>query len=460
MARIPTRGIWLGLAAGLVIGLLPSALPVRSEEPPDLIEGFLQPVAWLVDQIEKRSIEEIGHEALLEGACAGIVSKLDRYSAFWPPDLRNETEADLKGEFGGLGIQITFDRPAGVIHVEQPIAGTPAAKVGVLPDDLIVRVREESTGKVTEVADLKYVHDVLSVLRGRPGTKITITIVRGEKEERKEFTITREVIKIPGVRAVEMVDHEARLGYIYIPYFSEAVPGDMNAALDDLLEQGMEGLILDLRFNPGGLLDAANELADTFLDGGAIVTVRAPRQQEAVHRAHSDGDDLDLPLVLLVNRLSASGSEIVAGALRDHHRAVLVGEQTYGKASVQQVIDNPYNKSAVKLTVARYYTPSDQMIEGSGVAPEVELKLSEEETRKLYVFLIRKTEYPPLPPEEPDAEDEGEDAEPNPDEPGKDFRDVQLERAMEVLRELLAGTRHPGETPEGDALVAANAQTD
>jgi carboxyl-terminal processing protease len=459
MARRPTRGVWLGLAVGLVLGILPAALPVRSAEQPDRVEGFLQPINWLVGRIDALSVSQIDHDALLEGACEGMVSRLDRYSAFWPPNMRSETEADLKGEFGGLGIQITFDKSAGVIHVEQPIAGTPAARVGVLPDDLIVRVREESTGKVTEVADIEDVHEVLAVLRGKPGTKVTITVVRGENKEHRDFTITREIIKIPGVRAVEMVDAEAKLGYIYIPYFSEAVPDDFKMALDDLQGQGMRGLILDLRFNPGGLLDSANALADMFLDGGAIVTVRSPHDEE-VYEAHKDGTDLSLPLVVLVNRLSASGSEIVAGALRDHRRAVLLGEHTYGKASVQQVMDNPFNNSAVKLTVARYYTPSNQMIEGTGIAPEVELKLSEQDTRKLYVYLSRKTEYPPLPapPEEPPAEGEAKGAEPNPDEPGKDFHDVQFERAVVVLRELIAGTRHPGEpAPEG-GTIALSAQ--
>ncbi|NLW50604.1 MAG: S41 family peptidase [Candidatus Brocadiaceae bacterium] len=442
------RDVWIGVAAGLALGLLPAALPARSAEQPDLIEGFVEPVMWLVREIEGRSVDEISHEALLEGACAGMMSKLDRHSAFWPPAMRRETEADLKGEFGGLGIQITFDPPAGVIHVEQPIAGTPAARLGVLPHDRIIRVREESTRTVTEVADMKDVHEVLEILRGPPGTRITITILRGEEEEEEErdITVTREIIKIPGVRAVEIIDHEDRIGYIYIPYFSEAVSKDLAAALEDLQRQGMRGLILDLRFNPGGLLDAANALADRFLDGGAIVTVRAPRQNEVVHEARRSRSDLDLPLVLLVNRLSASGSEIVAGALQDHRRAVLVGETTYGKASVQQVMDNPHNQSAIKLTVARYYTPNDHMIEGRGVVPDIEMRLSDAENRKLYTFLTRKTEYPPHPPEESAAEEE--DIPEGPDEPGKDFRDVQFERALEVLRQVMAGTRRPGDPPD------------
>jgi len=446
MARTPTRDTWLGLAAGLLAGLLLTALPVRSDESDELIDDFFEPVAWLMQEIEVRSVEEVDHEALLEGACEGMLSKLDRHSTFWPPHLVKEFEEELKGEFGGLGIQITFDRRKGVIHVEQPIAGTPAARQGVLPDDLIVRVREESTDCVTEVTDIEDVHGVLSVLRGRPGSDVTITIVRGEDEVRSDITITREIIKIPGVRAVEMVDPLDKLGYIYIPYFTEAMPADLQRALDDLRDQGAQGLILDLRLNPGGLLEAAEELADMFLDAGTIVSVKGRRDDDkVVHRAHRRGTEPDVPLVLLVNRLSASGSEIVAAALRDHGRAVLVGEHTYGKASVQQVIDNPYNGSAIKITVARYYTPNDQLIEGRGVIPDVEVKLSDEDTGKLYVFLSRKTEYPPLPPESSPAPGQAEQDEEAPDEPPEDFRDVQLERAVEVLRELVAGTRRPGQ---------------
>jgi carboxyl-terminal processing protease len=351
-----------------------------------------------------------------------------------------EFEAELEGQFGGLGISITFDGVEKAIRVEQPIVGTPAFEAELRSGDLIVKIREESTGVVTKTEDFETVHDAVSVLRGEPGTKVTITVISGDTGKKRNVTITREIITIPGVRAVEMADPEHHIGYVYVPYFSKRMVEDLASAIRDLKEQGAKGLVLDMRFNPGGLLSEARACANLFLDRGVIVKVKGRKGTGEMIRARRGKKYRDLSLVLLVNRYSASGAEIVAAALRDHGRAVVVGEPTFGKASVQTLIDNPHDGSAIKLTIARYYTPKGELIEETGVKPDIEVTLSDEDMARLPRHLGRKTEYPPRPPEEaaPEVNDTGE-AEPEGEEEEEEFHDIQLERAVDVLREVLAG---------------------
>jgi len=446
------RGLWLGVLIGLVIGLGAQAVPVRSnsEDPDALKQQFFKPVAWLLQKIDENYVEEADHQKLLVGAYQGMLSSLDRYSAYWPAETVQEFEADLEGEFGGLGIVIAWDAVNKVIRVEQTIAGTPAARHGVLADDVIVQAKEESTGEVTKTESFKSVHDAVKVLRGAPGSKVTITVLHGEGGAKEEITLTRELIKIPGVRAVEMVDAEREIGYIYIPYFSKPMVDDLRKAIRDLEGQGARGLILDLRLNPGGLLKAAEDCANLFMRGGVIVSVKGRDGVEEVHRARRTAPFPDVPIVLLVDRFSASGAEIVAAALRDSGRAKVVGESSFGKASVQTIIDNPtIPGTAIKLTIARYYTPKGQLIEGKGVPPDVEVKLSEDDTRKLARELSMKTEYPPISPERAAAiekraaEREKGSAEPTepatPEKKEEPFKDVQLARAVEVMAQMLGG---------------------
>jgi carboxyl-terminal processing protease len=365
-----------------------------------------------------------------------------------------EFEADLEGQFGGLGIQITFDPINKVIRVEQPIAGLPAARQGILAGDLIVEIKEESTGVVTKTDEFETVHDALSVLRGAPGTKVTVKVIHGEGGAKEDITITRELVKIPGVRAVQMIDKERKIGYIYIPYFSKPMVDHLRKAIRDLENQGAKGLILDMRLNPGGLLKAAEDCADLFMRGGVIVSVKGRTGSEEIHRARRSAPFGDIPLVLIVDRFSASGAEIVAAALRDNGRAKLVGEPTYGKASVQTIIENPTMPgTAIKLTIARYYTPKGQLIEGKGVPPDVEVKLSEDDTRRLARELSMKTEYPPISPEQAAKWEEKEGK--APPEPEGPFRDVQLERAVQAMAEVLGETPSAPTAPQPEPAGAA-----
>jgi len=448
------RGLWLGLLIGLLLGLVLNSVPARSnnEDWDALVEEFFRPLAWLVAQVDNNYVEQVDRQKLLVGAYQGMLSALDRYCAFWPQDMVKEFEADLEGQFGGLGIQITWDPVNKGIRVEQPIAGMPAFREGVLAGDLIVQVKEEATSAVTKIEDLQTVHDAIRVLRGKPGTKVTITVIHGESGKKEDLTITRELIRIPGVRAVEMIDGARKIGYVYVPYFSKPMAEDLRKAIRDLENQGARGLVIDLRLNPGGLLKAAEECADMFLRGGVIVRVRTRDGSEEVHKARRGTVFGDIPLVILINRFSASGAEIVAAALRDNGRAKLVGEPTFGKASVQTVVENPTMPgTAIKLTVARYYTPNGELIEGKGVPPDVEVKLPEEETRKLARHLSMKTDYPPPSPEKLAARaTEGEEEEPQPQEL---LRDVQLERAVQVMAELL-GEPVPLTVEETTAVAA------
>ena len=451
------RGLWLGLLIGLVLGLTLNAVPARSnsEDWDALVEEFFKPLAWLVAQVDDNYVEPVDRHKLLVGAYQGMLSTLDRYCAFWPEEQVREFEADLEGQFGGLGIQITWDPINKAIRVEQPIAGMPAFREGVLAGDLIVEVKEDSTGAVTKIEALETVHDAIRILRGKPGTKVTVTVIHSESGKKEDITITRELIKIPGVRAVGMIDAERKIGYVYIPYFSKPMVEDLKKAVRDLENQGARGLILDLRLNPGGLLKAAEDCTDLFLRGGVIVSVKGRDGSEEVHKARRGAVFGDIPLVIVIDRFSASGAEIVAAALRDNGRAKLVGESTFGKASVQTVMDNPtIPGTAIKLTIARYYTPKGQLIEGKGVAPDVEIKLSEEDTRKLARHLSMKTDYPPPAPGKPAPKPEnGEEKEAAPEGP---FRDVQLERAVQVMAEVLG---EPAPAPAEEPAAAAAAAT-
>jgi carboxyl-terminal processing protease len=441
MRRIPGGlAAWAALPVAVVAAMVLCALTAAADDAEaDLNKEFFEPLDWLIDEIDANGIEEVEDHELLVGAYQGILNTLDDYSTYWPPDRAKEATDDLEGEFGGLGIQITFDTVKKAVRVEQPIAGTPAARVGVLPQDLIVEIHEKVDGvmRVTKTENFDSVHDAVRLLRGKVGSEVTIVVVRGETAERREFTIVRDIIRIPGVRAAEVIDPERKIGYLYVHYFSQPTPHDLSTAIVDLIGQGAAGLILDLRLNPGGLLDEAEECVDLFLDSGErIVTIkergREPEHHNTVRRALFG----NVPIVVLINRYSASGAEILAGALKDHKRAVLVGESTFGKASVQKLFGSPFDRGAAfKLTVAHYYTPNGTDIHKKGVAPHIEVRLSDEETRKLAQVLSLKTEYPP--PSEEAVRRVLPDADTAEGDPLKDFEDVQLEKAEDVLAEIM-----------------------
>ena len=321
---------------------------------------------WMMKQT--RSILETYHvndgeqksdEELFYGAMKGMVAAWgDPYSRFVDPDELKQEEIDIEGEYGGLGIYI--GSRDGKILVISPIEGTPAHEVGLEPMDEIVKVNDE-------VVLGWNINDVVKMLRGEPGTNVTVWVRREGHDELLRFDITRELIKIESVSQKRLTND---IAYIRIKHFTQKTAEEMLSALKVAGETKAKGLVLDLRNNPGGLLDASVAVADYFLDGGEIVSIRGRVDKANEIFTAKPGTAFDGPMAVLINEGSASASEIVAGALKDRERAVLVGEKSFGKGSVQTLFRLP-DGSGLFVTIAKYYTPSGVMIDGVGVEPDI-----------------------------------------------------------------------------------------
>lgn len=307
--------------------------------------------------IEKSYVEEVPPEKLIEGAIKGMVSVLDPHSAYLTKEGYRDMQISTTGSFGGLGIEIGLRENS--LIVVTPIEGTPAFNAGVLPGDRIVKI----DGKPTVDMGLE---DAVNLLRGPKGTNVTISILREKMEGPLDLTITRAIIHIDSVKQ-EML--EPGYGYIKLRSFQVDTADDIKSALESM--GPLKGLVIDLRYNPGGLLDQAVAVSDLFLSDGMIVYTDGRRPEEKTeYRAHKENSFDDFPMVVLINGGSASAAEIVAGALQDNKRAVVVGVKSFGKASVQTI--RPLSDgSALKLTVARYYTPSGRSIQATGIEPDI-----------------------------------------------------------------------------------------
>jgi carboxyl-terminal processing protease len=307
--------------------------------------------------IEKNYVEEVPPEKLIEGAIKGMVSVLDPHSSYLTKEGYKEMQISTTGSFGGLGIEIGVRD--NMLMVISPIEGTPAFNAGVLPGDKIVKIN----GKTTLDMGLE---DAVNLLRGPKGSTVTISIVREKLESPLDLTLTRALIHIDSVKS-EMLD--SGYGYVKIRSFQVDTTEDIKKAIDGMGK--IKGLILDLRYNPGGLLDQAVSVSDLFLSDGLIVYTDGRKPEEKTeYRAHKEGTSEEFPMVVLINGGSASAAEIVAGALQDNKRAVVVGVKSFGKASVQTI--RPLSDgSAIKLTVARYYTPLGRSIQATGIEPDI-----------------------------------------------------------------------------------------
>ena len=378
--------------------------------------------------IQKDYVEETKSKDLIYGAIKGMLETLDPHSAFMPPNMFKEMQEETKGRFEGLGIEITIKD--GILTVVSPIEGTPAYKAGVLAGDQIIKINGESTKNFTLMDSVKR-------LRGPKGTKVTITIMREGVTKPRDFTLVRDVIPVRSVRH-ELL--EKNYGYIRLSQFQEKTDGDFEKAMKALEEESngaLKGLVLDLRNNPGGLLEQAVKIANRFIESGIIVTIDGRREEvKQKWPARSDGTVIRYPLVVLVNGGSASGAEIVAGAIQDHGLGILVGTQTFGKGSVQTIIPLK-DGSGLKLTTARYYTPSGRSIQAKGIVPDIIVKpLRLEEEKEIII--------PKLPTEKDlerhlmDVEKGVPQAKEKPKkEEGKEKKpaaDNQLERALELLK--------------------------
>ena len=385
----------------------------------------------VIGLIQKDYVEETKSKDLIQGAIKGMLETLDPHSAYMPPAMFKEMQEETKGRFEGLGIEISLKD--GILTVVSPIEGTPAFRAGVLAGDQIIKIDGETTKNFTLVDSVKR-------LRGPRGTKVTITIMREGLPKSKDFTLVREVIPVRSVRH-ELL--EKTYGYVRISQFQEKTDGDFEKAMKALEEESkgaLKGLVLDLRNNPGGLLDQAVKISDRFIDSGIIVSIDGRREEvKQKWPAHPDGTATRYPLIVLVNGGSASGAEIVAGAIQDHGRGILVGTQTFGKGSVQTIIPLK-DGSGLRLTTARYYTPSGRSIQAKGIVPDIIVKPSrpEEEKEK------EKESVTPKFPAEKDLErhlmDVEKGAAKEKEKPKKEEVkekkpvDHQLERALELLK--------------------------
>jgi len=347
----------------VLLGALTFGQAQPQPEPYKQINEFAQ----VLHHVLKRYVDEPSVDKLMEGAIQGMLGTLDPHSSYFNKKESVRFRADTEGKFGGLGIEIGLDR--GILTVFAPIHGTPAWEAGIMPGDKILKIEGKSTKGIST-------REAVEILRGKPGTRVTITVQRQNSRLTEDITITRGIIKIP-ILHHRMVDEEAEIGHIRAHHFTSTLMQEFDKAMDALQEQGMKALVLDLRGNPGGILQVAVALADRFLDNGVIVTVRGRKKTEShAYKAKEAGAVTDLPLVVLIDEGSASASEIVAAALRDNGRCILVGQRTYGKGSVQKLIPLGDGKE-LKLTTAYYYTPAGKRIEDrKGIEPDVSIYMS------------------------------------------------------------------------------------
>ena len=368
MSRGERRGVWhlVPIAVILLIGRGPHEAWGNKEAPVGPYEDVYQQLELFehaLSVVQSDYVEPPQAKRLVYGALKGMLATLDPYSQFLDPDSYNELKVDTEGEFGGLGIEITIRDD--LLTVITPIDDTPAYRAGVMAGDRIVKI----DGQLTRGMD---VHDAVKKLRGKPNTTVVLTILREGEAVLREMTLERAVITIDSVREAVML--EDRIAYVRLSDFREKTAEELNAKLQALKVEEMDGLILDLRNNPGGLLDVAVSVSELFLERHQLIvsTKGRLRNQNQELRSRVNGPVREIPLVVLINEGSASASEIVAGAMQDHHRGIIIGTRSHGKASVQTIFPLK-DGSALRLTTSKYFTPSGRLIEGKGVAPDVEV---------------------------------------------------------------------------------------
>jgi carboxyl-terminal processing protease len=410
----------LMLFAPLVFAEEDASQPVATQDSAYDSIGVLTQALQLVrqDYVDEK---KVNYRDLVYSAMKGMLSSLDPHSQFMEPNDFKDMQDDTRSQFGGVGIVVTVQD--GMLTVVSPMEGMPGFKAGILPGDQIVKINGNSTEKMD-------INEAVQQLRGEPGQKVTLTVMRPTTKEIKDYVLERTIIKVDSVKDAKLVPQELagdfKVGYVRITQFSEPTADELGEQLKKLEAQGMQALVLDLRYNPGGLLNSAVGVCAHFLPPNEMVVYtegRTPSQKRIYRTPANSKQRPYYPLAILVNGGSASGAEIVAGALKDLNRAVLVGETTFGKGSVQSVIQLS-DGSALRLTTAKYYTPSKTVIHEHGVTPTIRATISPAEERQL---LARWREE--------SGEDDG-----GPDAP-MNFNDSQLSRAVDALKGLLIHAR-------------------
>ena len=357
--------------------------------------------------------DEAGYDSLVRHALSGMLEHLDPYSMFMDEESYDDLKDDTSGHFGGVGLVISMKN--GMLTVISPMEDTPAFRAGILSGDIIVEIDGDETHSMS-------LSDAVKKMRGEPGTDVKLRVVHPSTRESKEHVITREDIEVASIKDAKIL--EDGIGYIRLTQFNSPTGGDLKKALKELIDQDMRALVLDLRGNPGGLLTSAADVAELFLPKGDLIVFTKGREGEIKsQRFVSSGKThyTDFPLAILVNGGSASASEIVSGALQDQKRAILVGEKTYGKGCVQSILPLD-DGSAVKLTTAEYYTPSERVIQDHGIEPDIKVEMDPE---VLYKIRVREAQ----------KKDDQEKTDLPDDEP--ELRDIQLEKAVGVLQGVL-----------------------
>jgi carboxyl-terminal processing protease len=417
------RVIYGGLALVLLINLVVGArLFLNSAQASEKDSAYpsLELFSFVMEKVRKEYVDgqNLKYQDLVYGALKGMLNTLDPHSEFMEPEKYKELQNDTQGAFGGLGIVISMKD--NFVTVVAPMEDTPGFKAGILSGDRIVKIDGKSTEKMG-------VQDAVKILRGEPDTSVKITIFRPSSGQMKEFALKRAVINIDMVKDInskkEFPLGEDKIGYVRLVQFGEKTSDELEKALAKLKKQGMQALVLDLRWNPGGLLEQAVDVCEKFLPRGQLVVTTEGRNVAQNTAKYANGKDelAGMPIVVLVNLGSASASEIVAGCLQDLKRAIVLGEKSFGKGSVQSILPLT-DGSALRLTTAKYYTPSHKVIHEEGITPDISVPMSDEEERAI---ILQRT------PGGPESLGDKER------EQVMHAHDPQLERALGLLKGIM-----------------------
>lgn len=414
--------LFIALFAGLFLSIADVQAAKKEDDEANTYE-LLNLFGEVMERAKLNYVEEVSDKKLIESAINGMLTSLDPHSSYLDAESFNYMNEQTKGKFGGLGIEVTMDN--GLVKVVSPIDDTPAAKAGIKAGDYITHINGETVVGMT-------LNDAVSKMRGKVGEKVKLSIRRINSKP-IELTIKRQEIKIQSVKSEIKEDS---IVYIRISSFTEDVDDAVSKAIKDAkkkLKNKLFGIVIDVRNNPGGLLDQAVDVSDLFLEKGEIVSTRSRNESDTVKFMANEGDVAKgLPIVVMINEGSASASEILAGALQDHHRAIILGERSFGKGSVQTVIPLR-DYGAMRLTTARYYTPSGRSIQAKGIEPDIEVKPAKVEELESYALNISEADLNNALKNDSDV---AGDSEKKKGKSAEDLADYQLVRALDLVKAL------------------------